>query len=128
MRSNDSAGLRPRNGGSAADPPAAASSPPPLLWADFRVHRTDHPLCRDRLLRCEESLEQSDVQDLAEIDPAVIRFRDDPRWAELYEATKAVLNTREHVPTGTERKLRRKEEAAAARARDRKPRPKRGSR
>lgn len=83
---------------------------------------------RDRLLRCEETLDQSDVQDLAEIDPSVIRFRDDPRWQELYAATIEELNTREHVPTGTERKLRRKEEAAAARARDRKPPPKRGGR
>lgn len=63
---------------------------------------------RDRLLRCEDTPDQSDVQDLAEIDPSVIRFKDDPRWTELYEATINVLNTREHVPTGTERKLRRK--------------------
>jgi hypothetical protein len=82
---------------------------------------------RDRLLHCEESLELSDVQDLSEIDPSVIRFREDPRWSELYEATLAILNTREHVPRGLEQKARRKTDAAP-RTRDRKPRPKRGGR
>lgn len=53
---------------------------------------------RDKLLRCEDSLEQSDVEDLGEIDPSVIRFKDDPRWAEMYAAVRSILATREHVP------------------------------
>lgn len=56
---------------------------------------------RDRLLRCEDSLAKSDVEPSAvssEIDPATIRFKDDPRWTKLYNAVKAELSTREHVP------------------------------
>ena len=56
---------------------------------------------RDRLLRCEDSLAKSDVEPAAvssEIDPATIRFKDDPRWSNLYNAVKAELSTREHVP------------------------------
>ncbi len=55
---------------------------------------------RDRLLRCEDSLATSDVEPAAvssEIDPATIRFKDDPRWTNLYNAVKAELSTREHV-------------------------------
>jgi hypothetical protein len=32
-----------------------------------------------------------------------IRFKDDPRWAELHARVKAVLATREHVPRGRRR-------------------------
>ena len=56
---------------------------------------------RDRLLRCEDSLAKSDVEPAAvssEIEPATIRFKDDARWTKLYNAVKAELSTREHVP------------------------------
>lgn len=76
---------------------------------------------RKRLLRCEESLALSDVQDLSEIDVAVIRFKEDPRWRALYEATLAVLDTREHVVTGVEQQQRRRDEAQVAATRDGKP-------
>jgi hypothetical protein len=62
---------------------------------------------RDRLLACEESLADSDVypEDISsEIDPAKIRFKDDPRWVLLYDAVKAELSTREHVPRRDERR------------------------
>ena len=62
---------------------------------------------RDKLLRCESSLEASDVQNAGEVDPAVIRFKDDPRWGELDEAALRLLSTREHVPGGDERRLMR---------------------
>ena len=52
---------------------------------------------RDRLLRCEDSLEVSDVQDVSELDPEVIRFKDDVRWNPLYDGVRALLSTREHV-------------------------------
>lgn len=58
---------------------------------------------RQSLLRCEESLETSDVQSAAELDPSVIRFKEDPRWLALYDAVRAVLDTREHVRSGLER-------------------------
>ncbi len=79
---------------------------------------------RDRLLHCEESLEQSDVQDLGEVDVSVIRFKDDPRWSELYEAVRNILITREHVPGGTE--LPRRKRATTGRARGRKTPKRRG--
>lgn len=82
---------------------------------------------RHRLLRCEPSLELSDIQHPFDIDPAPIRFKDDPRWRKLYDATLEVLSTREHVPGGAERKLRRQTDLATARSGDRPPRPKRGS-
>ncbi|MFK7999339.1 MAG: hypothetical protein AB8H86_07060 [Polyangiales bacterium] len=82
---------------------------------------------RKRLLRCEESLALSDVCDLAEIDPALIRFKEDPRWRALYEATLAVLATRENVVSGVEQQERRRERARVAR-RDGKPPPRHGGR
>ena len=62
---------------------------------------------RDRLLRCEENLDASDVQDLAEIDANTIRFKDDPRWKAHYDAVRQVLSTREHVPGGEARRAQR---------------------
>ena len=70
---------------------------------------------RTRLLRCEESLENSDVQDPTELDPDVIRFKSDPRWTALYQAVLDLLATREHQPSGTERTEARKARASAAR-------------
>jgi hypothetical protein len=52
---------------------------------------------RNRMLACEESLAASDATP-DELDPDVIRFKDDPRWKPSYDAVKAVLATREHVP------------------------------
>jgi len=66
---------------------------------------------RDRLLCCEASLEQSDVQDASEIDPTISRFKDDLRWASLYDATLGILRTREHIPGGDARKLARQTRA-----------------
>ena len=53
---------------------------------------------RDRVLRCEENIGVSDVQDLSELDANIIRFKDDPRWKAHYDGVRAVLSTREHVP------------------------------
>jgi hypothetical protein len=84
---------------------------------------------RDRLLACEESLADSDVypEDVAsEIDPTKIRFKDDPRWGLLYNAIKAELSTREHVPRGNElraqRRARRPQGSQKGRPRQRKAR------
>ena len=75
---------------------------------------------RDRLLACEESMQRSDAS-LDEIDPATIRFKDDPRWVVLYDAVKTELATREHVPGGDERRAVRKQRARSRP--DRAPRP-----
>ena len=69
---------------------------------------------RDRLLACEESFAHSDATP-DEIDPAKIRFKDDPRWAALYAAVKAELATREHVPGGAERRAARQQRARRTR-------------
>lgn len=75
---------------------------------------------RDKLLRCEARLDTSDVQHLSELDPTRIRFKDDPRWTELYEATLQLLRTHEHVLSGQKHKLTRQARA--------KRRPDRGGR
>ncbi len=75
---------------------------------------------RDPLLACEESRARSDATP-GEIDPASIRFKDDPRWAALHAAVKAELDTREHVPGGAERRAARQQRAR--RAKTRRPRP-----
>lgn len=77
---------------------------------------------RDRLLACESSLAESDPlpQDVeTEIDPSRIRFKDDPRWVDLYQAVKAELSTREHVDGGDQRRAIRKEQAKAQRSHQR---------
>ena len=74
---------------------------------------------RDRLLRCELDIEHSDIQhpeELEELDPSLVQFKADPRWAELYETVKRILDTREHVPGGDERAAQRKERAKQARS------------
>lgn len=69
----------------------------PVPLADLSAWPTRRLLAlRDRLLRCEASVELSDVQHAAEIDPSVIRFKADPRWTELYSAVLSVLSSREH--------------------------------
>lgn len=70
---------------------------------------------RAGLLRCEDSLASSDVQDLAEIDPSVIRFKEDPRWSALYDAVRAVLSTREHVPSRLDGKQARRDRSRQGR-------------
>jgi hypothetical protein len=73
---------------------------------------------RDRLLACEESLQASDA-DASEIDVATIRFKDDPRWVALYNAVKATLATREHVPGGDQRRAKHGKRARGPRQRAR---------
>lgn len=62
---------------------------------------------RDRLLRCEENVDASDVQNLTELEANTIRFKDDPRWKAHYDAVRTVLSTREHVPGGDARRAQR---------------------
>ena len=84
---------------------------------------------------CEESLSDSDIgvihadpdqpgfvlhqltpEDIErEVDPSTIRFKDDPWWAELHQATKLELANREHVPGGRERETKRQKRAAEQR-------------
>ncbi len=73
---------------------------------------------RDRLLRCEEALADSDWES-ADVDPSRITFKDDPRWLPLYEAVRLLLGDRGHVtadPAAT---------GSPPRDRERAPRPKR---
>ena len=51
------------------------------------------------MLRCEESLELSD-EDSYLAEEGLIRFKSDPRWAELYQRVLGILRTREHVGDG----------------------------
>ena len=70
----------------------------PVVPAELAAMPTRQLLAlRDKLLACEESLAASDAGP-DEIDPATIRFKDDPRWAPLHAAVNAELSTREHVP------------------------------
>jgi len=82
---------------------------------------------RDRLLACEDSPAHSDVtpaEAASAIDPTTIRFKDDLRWIVLYEAVKAELATREHVPGRDERRSDRQQRARAAKG-DARPRKRR---
>ncbi|MFT5684399.1 MAG: hypothetical protein ACI8RZ_005340 [Myxococcota bacterium] len=96
---------------------AVALTLPPLLFglAMSRVPSLVHPVSREelegmktwalmaqrkRMLKCEESPEFSDLQPGDVVDPTVIRFKNDPRWREMYKALKAVLATREVVSDG----------------------------
>ena len=51
---------------------------------------------RDRLLRCEEALAESDWEP-GEVDPSRITFKEDPLWSSLYDAVKRLLHSKEHV-------------------------------
>ena len=64
---------------------------------------------RNKMLRCEEAPQFSDLQPGDVVDPAVIRFKSDPRWAVMYDSLKAILDQREHVPGGPEREQMRKQ-------------------
>jgi hypothetical protein len=66
---------------------------------------------RDRLLACEESLAQSDKAS-SELTAECIYFKDDPRWREMYSRVLSLLNTREHLPGGDERRAQRQARAA----------------
>src|SRR5688572_4984555 len=100
-----------------------SSSVKPVPAAELASWPTKRLLAlRDRLLRCEEDIEHSDIDDpkeLEKLDPTLIRFKDDPRWTDLYETVKRILNTREHVSGGAERSARRKERGKEARAHER---------
>src|SRR5690242_4999316 len=74
---------------------------------------------RDRLLRCAPNIECTDIQhaeELERLDPSLIHFKNDPRWSDLYETVKRILNTREHVPAGPERAAERKARGKQARS------------
>jgi hypothetical protein len=78
----------------------------PIPIAELPQWSTDALLrLRSKLLACENSHTESDVysEDVdREIGPSKIRFKDDPRWNEIYTAVKAELAKREHVPSGGE--------------------------
>jgi hypothetical protein len=105
----------------------------PVSAADLAAWPTERLLAlRDRLLRCTPDIDHSDIQrpeEIATLDPSLIHFKDDARWTELYETVKRILNTREHVPGGSERAARRKARAKQGRSRERaKPAPRRSRR
>ncbi len=79
---------------------------------------------RDRLLRCEEAIERSDIDSGdAALDPKRIYFKNDPRWIELHDSVRKVLSAREHVASGAERAAARASAAKGVRPREN-PRPK----
>jgi hypothetical protein len=55
---------------------------------------------RNRLLELEDNSATSDLgeQELNALDPHFLFFKSDARWKELYDAVKAELSQREHVP------------------------------
>jgi hypothetical protein len=69
-----------------------------------------------RLRKCEEAPEASDLDadELATVLP--IRFKSDPEWQAACEDVRAVLATREHLPSGPEREAARKRRASRSRA------------
>ena len=65
----------------------------------------------ERLRKCEESLERSDIGGSqpvpADYDPvSFIYFKSDPRWVEQHDEVKRLLATRDHVPRPAERQGR----------------------
>jgi len=68
---------------------------------------------RKALLSCEESFRLSDRYGYEpEPDPSLyIEFKDNPRWQQAYDELKAVLATRENVPSKKEKKLIRQQKA-----------------
>jgi hypothetical protein len=54
---------------------------------------------RDRLLSLEESPEESDCyeDEIRGLDPALIWFKSDSRWKDLYDQVRALLAKAEHV-------------------------------
>lgn len=101
----------------------------PVSAADLATWPTKRLLAlRDRLLRCEPDIEHTDIQhpeEFEKLDPALIHFKDDPRWTDLYETVKRILNTREHVPGGAERAAHRKTRGKQTRSHGRsRPAPK----
>ena len=65
----------------------------------------------DKLRRCEDSQEGSDMtaDEVAAVEG--ILFKESPEWREAYEAVKAALSTREHVPGAAERREMRRDRA-----------------
>jgi hypothetical protein len=79
---------------------------------------------RKRLLACEERVEDSDLSsneiELLESSAATpIRFKQDPRWEVLYRAVRAVLDTREQIPGGDQRRSDRQVRAKLQKTYDR---------
>lgn len=100
-----------------------SSAVKPVSAADLTTWPTKRLLAlRDRLLGCETDIEHTDIQrpeEVEKLDRSLIHFKDDPRWADLYETVKRILNTREHVPSSADRALERQALAKQSRSRGR---------
>jgi len=69
----------------------------------------------ERLRRCEDSLELSDME-AHEVERADgILFKDSPAWKRANRELKEILALREHIPTAAERMERRLAQATRAR-------------
>ncbi len=75
----------------------------------------------ERLHRCEESVDASDLFQCEVSSDVGILFKKSSEWANAYRDIKDVLATREHVVSGPERKQTRVDRAERNRAK-RKPR------
>src|SRR4051812_9571097 len=67
-----------------------------------------------RLQRCEQSAVNSDASPEEIAHSTGIVFKDSLEWRTAYEHLKAILDEREHVPTGSERRIARNERARSA--------------
>lgn len=73
----------------------------PLPEAELAALSTKRLLAyRKRLLSLEDSAEKSDwdAAELSQLDPDLLRFKDDPAWNDVYAAVKRILAEREHIP------------------------------
>ncbi len=68
---------------------------------------------RNALLKCEESFELSDQYQAAKHNG--IEFKNTPQWKQAYQDLKAVLSTRENIPSKQERKALRQAKAKQSR-------------
>ncbi len=68
---------------------------------------------RNTLLKCEESFELSDQYQI--IQHNGIEFKNTSLWQQAYEDLKAVLSTRENIPSKQERKALRQAKAKQSR-------------
>ena len=97
-----------------------SSKPVPVIdAAALEMLQTKVLLSRLRALqRCEDNREHSDLSEaeIAAIDGIV--FKSEQAWRTAYNELKAVLSTRENVPSGPERKAARQVRAAAGRTHD----------
>ena len=98
----------------------AARAVPPLDQDQLESLPTKGLLLRlTRLRECEESRDGSDMTDEEAAAAAGILFKEEPAWQDAYEAVKAVLSTREHVPGPAERRQMRQERAKRDRSSER---------